>query len=102
MFLSLLILNSNFLPHNGIATFDQMLDAQQNVFGLGDDTRHLLAAYGLTLSGSGDVNSMSIGGPPGSRAPTNQTLLRQATGLSSEHVSFESDASPTREDLYIR
>lgn len=79
-----------------------MIDAQQTVFGIGNDIRHLLAAYGLSLSGSGDVKNMSIGGTPGDRAPIAEALLRKPTGLGSEHVSFESDASPTREDLYLR
>jgi hypothetical protein len=43
---------------------------------------------------------MSIGGPPGKLAPITEELIRDVFGLSSTHASFESDASPTRGDLY--
>jgi hypothetical protein len=72
----------------------------QKVFNTANDTANLLAAYDVALSGSGDVDHMSIGGPPGDLAPITEKLLRNVTGLSSTHVSFESDASPTRGDLY--
>jgi hypothetical protein len=74
----------------------------KKVFNVGNDIIHLLAAYGLALSGSGDINSMSIGGPPGNLAPVTEKLLRRVDGLSSTHMSFEADASPTRGDLYIQ
>lgn len=43
---------------------------------------------------------MSIGGPPGDLAPITEEMIRTVDGLSSTHVSFESDASPGRGDLY--
>ncbi|QDS71386.1 hypothetical protein FKW77_002847 [Venturia effusa] len=95
--------NHNYLPHNGIASYQQLLDAQQKAYALGNDTRHLLAAYGLALSGSGDVDLMSIGGPPPEDlAHITEQMKRRPLGLGSEHVAFESDSSPTRGDLYIR
>ncbi|KAE9981996.1 hypothetical protein BLS_006748 [Venturia inaequalis] len=95
--------NHNYLPHNGIASFQQLVDAQQAVFSVANDTRHLLAAYGVAMSGSGDINLMSIGGPPPEDlAPITEQLRRKPLGLGSEHAAFESDASPTRGDLYIR
>lgn len=95
--------DSNYLPHNGIASFQQLVHAQQAVFATGNDTSHLLAAYGVAMSGSGDINLISIGGPPPEDlAPISEQLRRKPLGLSSEHASFEFDASPTRGDLYIR
>lgn len=95
--------HSNYLPHNGIASFQQLVDAQQAVFSVANDTRHLLAAYGVAMSGSGDINLMSIGGPPSEDlAPITEQLRRKPLGLGSEHAAFESDASPTRGDLYIQ
>lgn len=62
----------------------------------------MLAAYGVYLSGSGDIDHLSIGGPPPEDlAPITEQMKRKPLGLASEHVSFEVDASPTRGDLYI-
>ncbi|TID13993.1 aromatic peroxygenase [Venturia nashicola] len=95
--------NHNYIPHNGIASFQQLVDAQQAVFSVGNDIRHLLSAYGIAMSGSGDINLMSIGGPPSEDlAPLTVQLKHKPLGLGSEHVAFESDASPTRGDLYTR
>ncbi|KAF2422177.1 Cloroperoxidase [Tothia fuscella] len=92
--------NHGYIPHNGIATYQQLVNASTDLFGTDTDISHLLAAYGVSLSGSGDVDHMSIGGPPGDRAPITEELLRPVFGLSSTHNNFESDASPMRGDLY--
>jgi len=70
------------------------------VFGTADDIANLLAAYGVAMSGSGDVDHMSIGGPPGDLAPITEQMIRTVDGLAASHGSFESDVSPTRGDLY--
>lgn len=55
----------------------------------------------LAASGSADMWTLSIGGhhPRTDRNVTYPLKLR-THGLSSTHVGFESDASPTRSDLY--
>jgi hypothetical protein len=112
-------LSSGYIPHNGVATFDQLVNASITrklqptntkllqlfslifkVFNTANDTANLLAAYGVAMSGSGDVEHMSIGGPPGDLAPITEQLRRKVDGLAASHGAFEADASPTRGDLY--
>ena len=54
--------NHNFLAHDGITTFTELVDAQQNLYNVGYDLATLLALLGLTLT-DGDVQTerLSIG-----------------------------------------
>lgn len=91
--------NHNYLPHNGIATIEQFVTATTQVFGMGLDLATFLAVYGAVVSGDG--TSWSIGGPPLSTSgllPPN--LLSPPQGISNSHNKYETDASPTRGDLY--
>jgi hypothetical protein len=42
--------NHNFLAHDGITTFNELVDAQQNLYNVGYDLATLLALLGLTLT----------------------------------------------------
>lgn len=46
--------NHNFLAHDGITTFTELVDAQQNLYNVGYDLANLLAVLGLILT-DGDV-----------------------------------------------
>jgi hypothetical protein len=48
----------------------------------------------------GDLTSWSIGGPPPSSLVSSVGLLGTPQGISGSHNKYESDASPTRPDLY--
>ncbi|KAF2810894.1 Cloroperoxidase [Mytilinidion resinicola] len=96
--------NHGFIPHNGIATIDELVNASMNVFGLGYDLAHLASIYGTAMSVSTDLYHMSIGGPaPRGSTPADAdvTLLVNPGGLSTTHVAFEHDSSVTRIDKYI-
>ncbi|KAK5115477.1 hypothetical protein LTR62_001136 [Meristemomyces frigidus] len=87
--------NHNFLPHDGWATIAQFIDATNSVVGMGVDLATFLAVFGAVIDGSG--TAWSIGGSP--------TLAEAGTvlggnGISGSHNKYESDASPTRPDLY--
>ncbi|KAF2162620.1 hypothetical protein M409DRAFT_58040 [Zasmidium cellare ATCC 36951] len=87
--------NHGFLPHNGYATIPQFLDATMNVVGMGPILAVFLATFGAVIDGSG--TAWSIGGtPPASLGG----LLGGGNGISGSHNKYESDASPTRPDLY--
>ncbi|KAJ4387394.1 hypothetical protein N0V93_007985 [Gnomoniopsis smithogilvyi] len=94
--------NHNYIPHNGVPTFAQAIDATNKVFGMGLDLATFLSVYGSVIDG--DLTSFSIGGAP----PTNLVsglvgglgLIGQPQGLSGSHNKYETDASPTRGDLY--
>lgn len=99
--------NHNFLPHNGFATVEQFVEQTNAVFGMGIDLGTFLATYGVVMDGNPlSLNpGWSIGGPP--LDPSEQNLLGNLVGLlgtpdgiSNSHNKYETDASPTRGDLY--
>lgn len=91
--------NHNYLPHNGVATITQFVEATTKVFGMGPDLALFLSTYGAVVDGDG--TKWSIGGPSDS-VPGLLGLLGQPQGISGSHNKYESDVSPTRGDLYER
>lgn len=76
--------NHNYLPHNGVATIQQFVDATTEVFGMGEDLALFLATYGAIVDG--DLISWSIEGGP-------------HVGIGGSHGNYESDSSPFKSDL---
>ncbi|OQO08005.1 hypothetical protein B0A48_06798 [Cryoendolithus antarcticus] len=76
--------NHNYLPHNGIATIQQFVDATNKGFGMSRDLSTFLAVYGAIVDGTG--TGWSIRGTP-------------HTGISGSHGNYETDSSPCRGDL---
>ncbi|CAH0382737.1 unnamed protein product [Bemisia tabaci] len=89
--------NHNYLPHNGVATINEFIAATSWVYGMGLDLASFLAPLGAITSGNGF--SWSIDGPPIGLASLG--LLGKGLGLSNSHNRYETDASPTRADLYL-
>ncbi|KAK5136579.1 hypothetical protein LTR08_002593 [Meristemomyces frigidus] len=92
--------NHNFLAHDGITTFNELVDAQQNVYNVGYDLATLLAALGLTLT-DGDLvtEKLSIGCDATTRTSASAGLTGSEPGLDG-HNKFEADSSLTRNDFY--
>ncbi|KAF2767076.1 Cloroperoxidase [Teratosphaeria nubilosa] len=91
--------NHKFLPHNGYATITQFIDVTNKVVGMGTDLATFLSVLGATVDGSG--TAWSIGGTPdASVADPLGAPLGAGNGISGSHNKYESDASPTRPDLY--
>jgi hypothetical protein len=70
---------------------------------MGLDLSAFLAVYSAIMAG--DLTSFSIGGKPNNGGllgglGSSLGLLGEQQGLSASHNRFESDASPTRADLY--
>ncbi|KAL9090602.1 MAG: hypothetical protein Q9159_001849 [Coniocarpon cinnabarinum] len=76
--------NHNYLPHNGVATIQQFIDATYNGVGMERDLGGFLAVYGAIIDGDG--TSWSIEGVP-------------HTGIAGSHHNYESDSSPFKPDL---
>lgn len=89
--------NHGYLPHNGVATIQQYIEATNTVYGMGLDLSTFLAIYGAVFDG--DLTSWSMGGEASTALPLG--LLTQPRGLDGSHNKYESDASPTRGDLYL-
>lgn len=93
--------NHGFLARDGIVTFNELVDAQQNVYNVGYDLANLLALLGLTLT-DGDALTMklSIGCDATTRTSFNPILTGSQPGLDG-HNKFEADTSLTRNDFFL-
>ncbi|MCJ1312986.1 hypothetical protein MMC25_006662 [Agyrium rufum] len=92
--------NHNFLSHDGITTFSELVDAQQNVYNVGYDLAVLLATLGVSLDGDVLTEKMSLGCDATSRTSSTGGLLGSEEGLDG-HNKFEADTSLTRNDYYL-
>ncbi|MCJ1294038.1 hypothetical protein MMC34_005595 [Xylographa carneopallida] len=92
--------NHNFLSHDGITTFDELVDAQQNIYNVGYDLAVLLATLGIALDGDVITEKLSIGCDATSRTSTTGDLLGDELGLNG-HNKFEGDTSLTRDDYFL-
>jgi hypothetical protein len=86
----------NFLPHNGYASVAQYIAATQRVVGMGPILSTFLSVLGGALDG--DLLNWSMGGNPSLTQGGVTGIL--GNGLTGSHNKYESDASPTRPDLY--
>lgn len=93
--------NHNFLARDGITTFNELVDAQQNIYNVGYDLAVLLALLGLTLT-DGDIvtEKLSIGCDATTRTSYAPLLTGSEPGLDG-HNKFEGDASLTRNDFFL-
>lgn len=97
--------NHNFLARDGITTFNELVDAQQNLYNVGYDLAQLLALLGLTLT-DGDIATerLSIGCDATNRTSYVSALVpvQQSgePGLDG-HNKFEADTSLTRDDYFL-
>ncbi|KAG0651348.1 Aromatic peroxygenase [Hyphodiscus hymeniophilus] len=97
--------NHGFLARDGITTFTELVDAQQNLYNVGYDLAVLLALLGLTLT-DGDIvtERLSIGCDATNRtsyiSPLVPTAQSGEPGLDG-HNKFEADTSLTRNDYFL-
>ncbi|CAA9964295.1 hypothetical protein CFE70_007046 [Pyrenophora teres f. teres 0-1] len=90
--------NHNFLSHDGITNFEELVDMQQNVYNVGYDLSVLLTVLGIQAGGDVVTGKLSIGCDATSRTALLPLLGRQP-GLNG-HNKFEADSSLTRNDYY--
>jgi hypothetical protein len=92
--------NHGFLARDGIVTFNELVDAQQNVYNVGYDLAQLLAVLGITTT-DGDAITMklSIGCDATNRTSFSPLLTGSQPGLDG-HNKFEADTSLTRNDFF--
>lgn len=95
--------NHGYLPHNGVATYADLISAQMSLYNVGADLANLLALIAVPLDGDIVTTKMSIGGDATSQTAVTGSLL---AGISKEggldtHDTFEADSSLTRNDYYL-
>ncbi|CAI6335538.1 unnamed protein product [Periconia digitata] len=91
--------NHNFLAHDGIVTFKELVDAQQNVYNVGYDLAVLLAVFAIQQDGDFITERLSIGCDATSRTSSLLSIGREP-GLNG-HNKFEGDTSLTRNDYFV-
>ncbi|MCJ1264217.1 hypothetical protein MMC22_004088 [Lobaria immixta] len=89
-----------FLSHDGVTTFTELVDAQQNGFNVNYDLAISLAVLGVGLTGDSITGKMSIGCDATSRTAALGSLLGREGGLSA-HNKMECDTSLTRNDFFL-
>jgi len=93
--------NHNFLSHDGITTFKELVDAQQNLYNVGYDLPVTLAVLGLTITDEDIVaEKLSIGCDATTRTSYSPLLTGSEPGLDG-HNKFESDTPLTRDDYFL-
>ncbi|EME45343.1 hypothetical protein DOTSEDRAFT_170687 [Dothistroma septosporum NZE10] len=93
--------NHGFLARDGITTYNELVDAQQNVYNVGYDLANLLATAGVGLDGDlVGTTKLSIGCDASSRTATLGNALADELGLDG-HNHFEADTSLTRNDYFL-
>jgi hypothetical protein len=89
------------LARDGITTFNELLDAQQNIWNMNYDLALILAVIGVGQNGDWVTGKLSIGCDATSRtAALGGLLATPQPGLNS-HSRFEADASLTRNDYFL-
>ncbi|GIZ49912.1 hypothetical protein CKM354_001292900 [Cercospora kikuchii] len=91
--------NHGFLARDGITTFNELVDAQQNVYNVGYDLSLLLAFLGLQADGDLITTKLSIGCDATTRTSVAPLLTGSQPGLAG-HNKFEADTSLTRNDFF--
>lgn len=93
--------NHGFLARDGVTTFNELVNAQQNIYNVGYDLSLLLAFLGLQADGDLLTTKLSIGCDATTRTSTNPLLTGSQPGLAG-HNKFEADTSLTRNDFFVR
>jgi len=93
--------NHGYLPRNGVASFEQIVQATGEGFNMDYDLASALTAFGVLARGNAFVDLLSIGLPTPLVPPLPGNLDGpQALGLAT-HGRFEGDVSMTRADAAI-
>jgi len=93
--------NHGYLPRNGVASFEQIVQATAEGFNMEYTLASALAAFGILARGNAYVDLLSIGLPTPLVPPLPDNLDGpQALGLAT-HGRFEGDVSMTRSDAAI-
>lgn len=84
--LLLLLIPSKLLSHDGITTFTELVDAQQNLYNVNYDLAVTLATLGVSLDGDVLTEKLSIGCDATSRTSATGDLLGDEVGLNGHNV----------------
>lgn len=78
-----------FISHDGITTFTELVDAMQNMYNMGYDLAVFLATVGVSMDGDIITGKVSIGCDATSRTSLTGSLLGNEAGFNSHNVCFQ-------------
>ncbi|KAJ3510047.1 heme-thiolate peroxidase [Coprinellus aureogranulatus] len=91
--------NHGYLPHNGVATPAQIIEAVQEGFNMENNLARFLTYAAFLVDGNLVTDMMSIGGKTSMTGP--EPPKPAIAGGLSTHAVFEGDASMTRDDAFF-
>lgn len=80
------LISFQFLSHDGITDFTELIDAQQNLYNVDYDLAITLATLGVSLDGDVVTEKLSIGCDATSRTSATGDLLGDEVGLNGHNV----------------
>ncbi|KAF8067669.1 Chloroperoxidase [Lyophyllum atratum] len=93
--------NHGYLPRNGIASFEQIVNATTHGFNMDYDLASGLTAFGILSRGNAFINKLSIGLDTPHIPPLPGKIDGPITRGLAAHGRFEGDVSMTRQDAAI-
>ncbi|KAH8806896.1 Chloroperoxidase [Flagelloscypha sp. PMI_526] len=93
--------NHGYLPRNGIATFEDIVNAVGEGFNMEYTLASALAAFGMLARGNAFTDQVSIGGPTDKIPPYPGNVDGNVTKGLATHGRFEGDVSMTRRDAAV-
>ncbi|KAH8823681.1 Chloroperoxidase [Flagelloscypha sp. PMI_526] len=93
--------NHGYIPRNGIATFEEIVNAVGEGFNMEYTLASALTAFGMLARGNAYTNQISIGGPTGKIPPLPGNIDGNSTKGLATHGRFEGDVSMTRRDFAV-
>ncbi|KZT41685.1 Cloroperoxidase [Sistotremastrum suecicum HHB10207 ss-3] len=91
--------NHGYLPHNGIASFEQLIYGVEGGYNMEHDLASALSALAILARGNAFINLVSIGGVSDQVPPLPGKIDGPTAGGLSKHGRFEGDVSLTRHDI---
>ncbi|KZS94784.1 Cloroperoxidase [Sistotremastrum niveocremeum HHB9708] len=91
--------NHGYLPHNGIASFEQLIEGVEEGYNMEHDLASALSALAILGRGNAFINQVSIGGVSELVPPLPGKIDGKTAGGLAKHGRFEGDVSQTRHDI---
>ncbi|KAF7300837.1 Cloroperoxidase [Mycena kentingensis (nom. inval.)] len=93
--------NHGYIPRNGVASFEELMNGMMEAFNLPQAVAAVLAANNFLSRGNVFINKLSIGGVTPLVPPLPGKIDGPTTRGIAAHGRFEGDASITRQDAFI-
>jgi len=93
--------NHGYIPRNGIASFEDIVNGAREAFNMEHDLASALAAFGMLARGNAFIDRVSIGGQSPLIPPLPGNLDGPAVLGLATHGRFEGDVSMTRQDAAV-